>query len=267
MDPVKPRRGRRFMTGLLRTFTVLLLIALVGAVGWLVSERNARTFTLGVENGKLVVLKGRMLPTGADPWTPGDPMLADTYAPIPLEGVTPSQTLLDARFSDRDELDRALFRVLEELARPRIRSDDEKALEQGLYYLRRAQRLTGLSQEQRITLERMQTEVAFYQAKLKLDVARRTVAEAITQLELAANAQGPNAQRAARMVQTIIGPARSLERALRTASEAADEGAPEVPAQAEPASPAPTPEKEQAPEAVPTAPPPTPDAGAAPQPH
>ncbi len=215
------------MTSLTRMLVTLLLLGLIGLVAWLASERNARTFSLRAENDKLVVLKGRMLPMGADAWTPGDPMLADAYAPIPLEGARPDAALLQSHYSDRDELDRALFRLLEELARPRIHSDDEQTLEQGLYYLRRAQRLTGISQEQRLALDQMQADVAFYQARSKLEQARRMVADAVTQLELAAEAQGPNAERARQMAASIVGPARALERSLRDASR----GAPVQPGQ------------------------------------
>src|SRR5262245_52013685 len=135
--------GRRVMTGLSRFLITLLVVGLLGLVGWLASERNARMYSLRTEADKLVVLKGRMLPMGSDPWTPGDAQLADAYAPIPLEGTQPEPTLMQVQFADRDELDRALFRVLESLARPRIKAPDEKSLEQGLYYLRRAQLLSG----------------------------------------------------------------------------------------------------------------------------
>ncbi|MGA9520706.1 MAG: IF-2 protein [Myxococcaceae bacterium] len=221
MDSTKPPMGRRVMTGLSRTLVTLIVLGLVGLVAWLASERNARTFSLRVEDGKLVVLKGRMLPMGAEPWAPGDPLLADAYAPIPLEGARPDAALLQTTYSDRDELDRALFRQLEELARQRIHSEDEQTLEQGLYYLRRAQRLTGISQEQRLTLEQMQADVAYYQAKSKLEQARRIIADAVAQLELAAEAQGPNAERSRQMAAAITGPARALEQALRDTARAA----------------------------------------------
>ena len=48
----------------------------------------------------LVVMKGRMLPTGAAPFRPGDARLADAYAPIPLEGRDVS-SLMEQRFTER----------------------------------------------------------------------------------------------------------------------------------------------------------------------
>jgi hypothetical protein len=215
MDSSKQPLGRRVMNGVSRFLVTLFLIGLVGLVAWLASERNARMFSLRAEGDKLVVLKGRMLPMGSDPWMPGDPTLADAYAPIPLEGAPADPSLLQSKFPDRDELDRALFGLLEGLARPRIKSGDEKTLEQGLYYLRRAQLLTGLSQEQRTSLQRMQVEIAFYQAKVKLEQARRLLAEALSQLELASNNPGPNAERARQMARSLAAPEHAIEEALR----------------------------------------------------
>jgi hypothetical protein len=215
MDSSKQPLMRRVMTGLTRFLVTLFLLGLVGLVAWLASERNARMYSVRAEADKLVVLKGRMLPVGSDPWAPGDPTLADAYAPIPLEGSPPDPTLLQARFADRDELDRALFGVLEGLARPRIKSEDPKALEQGVYYLRRAQLLTGLSQEQRANLQRMQVDIAFYQARVKLEQARQMMAEALAQLELASSNPGPNADRARQMARSLEGPAHGIEEALK----------------------------------------------------
>jgi hypothetical protein len=216
MDSGKAGGGRKFFTGLFRVVMLLVLLALVGAVLWLVSERNARTYGLRLQGDQLVVVKGRMLPTGADPWTPGDPLLADAYAPIPLEGHRPTAAVLQARYTERDELDRALFRVLEALARPRVHGESGQVLERGLYYLRRMQQLSGVTQEQRLSLGQLQTEVAFYQAKLKLEQARRMVVDALGQLEVAAASDGANAQHASQILAQISGPARNLERALRS---------------------------------------------------
>ena len=51
-------------------------LRLLGAVGFLLSRLNARTFTLQQQDGKLLVMKGRMLPLGAEPYRPSDPALA-----------------------------------------------------------------------------------------------------------------------------------------------------------------------------------------------
>src|SRR5258706_11658017 len=142
--------GSKLATALKRLLVAAVVLALGGATGFLLSQENARTFTLQVRNGQLVVLKGKMLPMGADPWRP-ERALVDAYAPIDLKGSQP-YGVLNIKFTERDELDRALFTVLEGLAKPRVAADDPRELNDGLYYLRRADRLAGLSDEQRISL-------------------------------------------------------------------------------------------------------------------
>jgi hypothetical protein len=217
MNPSRPQQqnfGHRATQAITRLFVVLLILGLGGAVLFLLSQLNARTYSLTLENGELVVMKGRLLPMGSARYHPGEARLADAYSPIPVEGRDVS-TLVQQRFGDREELDRALFPMLESLARPRIESDEPERVERGLYFLRRAELLPGLTQEQRHTLEAMKADVAFYQARLKLERARREVAEAMVQLRLAAEHRTRHTQRA-REALSVVGPAASaLEQALR----------------------------------------------------
>lgn len=208
--------GYRAKKTFTRLMVVVLILAMGGAVLFLLSQLNARTFTLDLSNGQLVVMKGRMLPAGAVPYRPGDSALADTYAPIPVEGhdVTP---LITQRFGEREELDRALFQLLEALARPRIASDEPERIERGVYYLRRAERFSGLSQEQRTTLKGLQAEVAYYQARQKLEDARKLIAEALGQLRLAAESNNRHSRNAHQMLTVISPPTTALESALREA--------------------------------------------------
>ena len=221
MNPMNPQHsrqsiGRRATNAFTRLLITLLILGLVGAVGFLLAQLNARTFTLVQDNGQLVVMKGRMLPTGAAPYRPGDARQADAYAPVPLEGRDVS-LLLEQKFTERDELDRALFPVLEALARPKVLADDPALLEKGLYYLRRAELLSGLTEEQRHTLDTLKADVAFFQARQKLDQARREVTEALAQLKVAAESHNRNTQRANQMLATVGPAAQFLEKALRAA--------------------------------------------------
>ncbi|WP_245591699.1 IF-2 protein [Cystobacter fuscus] len=243
----RPSLGRRATSAFTRLLVTLLLLGLGAAVVFLLSQLNARTFSLAQESGQLVVMKGRLLPTGAVPYRPGDARLADAYAPLGVEGRDVSM-LVERKFTERDELDRALFPLLESLAQPKVQSDDPAVLEKGLYYLRRAELLTGLTEEQRRSLGTMKTEVAFFQAKQKLEEARRGVTEALTQLKLAAESRNRNTQRANQMLTTVGPAAQALERALR-AVDASFEGS-DAPALPTPA-PAPTPEREGTPAGTP----------------
>jgi hypothetical protein len=206
-------RAKRTFT---RLFVLTLILGLGGLVVFLLSQLNARTFTLALMDGQLVVMKGRTAPAGAVPYRPGDPRLADAYAPIAVEGQDVT-ALVQRRFTERDELDRALFPLLEALARPRIASDEPARVEHGLYYLRRAERLSGITEEQRLTLQKLMTDVAYYQARQKLEDARRLVSDALTQLKLAAESDSRHARSANQMLSTVSPAARDLEEALRRA--------------------------------------------------
>jgi hypothetical protein len=177
---------------------------------------NSRTYSLEVLNGQLVVLKGRMLPTGFEPWAPADPTLADTYAPLDLEGNSPS--VVGQKFSERDELDRALFSVLETLAAPRIASELPKDSEQALTYVRRGDRLKGLSEEQKTSLKKMKSELAFYLAQQRLDDSRRQLEEALVQLKLAAESDSKHRAEANVLLMAIEPQVKLLAGTLRTAT-------------------------------------------------
>ena len=262
-QPTRPSLGRRATSAFTRLLVTVLILGLGGLVVFLLSQLNARTFSLAQENGQLVVLKGRMLPVGAVPYQPGDARLADAYAPLPLEGRDVA-ALLARTFTERDELDRALFPVIEGLARPKVVAEDPVLVEKGLYYLRRAELLSGLSEEQRRTLEQLKADVAFFQARQKLEQARRQVTEALTQLKLAAESRNRHTQRANQMLGAVGPAAQALEAALR-AADALLLGAeppaasPPPPSPSEPAPPAP-----QAQDAGTSSPPPPPPTTPAP---
>jgi len=223
-DSLSRRAGRAFT----RLVVTLLVLGLLGAVGFLLSQLNARTFTLQTQDGKLLVMKGRMLPLGSEPYRPSEPALAAAYAPIDLLGGT-AAGLEGARFDERDAMDRALFQFLEGLARPRLVSDDPVVLSQGLVTLARMQKLGGITDEQRKTLRSLESEVAFFQARTRLDQARRDIGEAVTQLRLAADSGTRHARAAHRMLAAVEPAAAVLEDALRRAVYTLDSDATEVP--------------------------------------
>jgi hypothetical protein len=217
----QPSFGTRLFRALKNLALTLLVVGLAGAAVYALSMLNVRTFTLEVRAGQLIVLKGRMLPWGADPWTPADPLLADAYAPLDLEGNT-ALAVVGPRYEDRDELDRALFQVLEMLARPRLASDAPKDIERGLYLVRRAERLPGLTETQRGQLKKMQSDVAFYLARTRLDDARRQLEEALTQLKLAAESDTRHRPQATLMLLAVEPQVKLLSTTLRTTTMTSD---------------------------------------------
>jgi hypothetical protein len=212
------------MRSLKKLLIVLLLLGMGGAVAFLLSQLNARTYSVQVVDGNLIVMKGRMFPIGSEPFRPVDPAMRDAYAPIPLDGSSPGN-LPEARFTERDELDRALFEVVGRLAKARVSSDDPKQLEQGLSYLRRAEKLLGLSDEQRQSLAEMRSEVAYYLARSKLDQAKADVADGLAQLKLAATSSNRHAHSANQMILEVEPAAKAFEAALRKAAHGLSEPA------------------------------------------
>lgn len=220
----RPSFGARLTRALRNTVVLLVILGLAGVTGYTLAALNSRTYTLQVVSGQLVVFKGRMLPWGAEPWQPTDPRLADMYAPLDLEGNTPVG-VTGQKYTDRDELDRALFGVIELLARPRVASDSPKDLEKGLYFVKRAERLPGLTEDQKDSVKRLQAEVSFYIARTRLEEAQNQVDEALGQLRIAAKSESHNARAANQMLMALEAPAKALSDALRTAVHSLSEPA------------------------------------------
>lgn len=264
--------GRRAGRALFRLFVAALLLALTGAVVVLLSQLNAKKYVLERDGDRLIVRRGRLFPYGTLPFTPSDPRLADAYAPLPVAGAIPGGVVGET-FSDREDLDRALFELLAARSQALIASEEREAQQQAIAYLRRAQLLAGITTEQRHQLEELLADAAYFQGRMKLDDARRLVAEAMTQLRLAADSDNLHSKKAHQMVSTVGAASAALEEALRRAvyllgdtpesTEPADpapatqDGA--APAEPPPAEPAPHPENDPAAEPLPA--PATGDAG------
>lgn len=219
MDPSGPSLGARLWRAFRNLVLFTLFLGLGAAAVYALSVMNSRTWTLEAQNGRLVVLKGRMLPTGTEPWTPGDPHLAEAYAPVDLSG-TSAPAVAGRKFDDRDELDRALFEVLEQLAKPRLISDAPKDLDKGLAYVRRAERLTGLSADQRKSLKKMQQDLAFHLAQERLNDARQKLEDALEQLKLAAESDSRHRGDASLMLLAVEPQVKLLSTTLRATTMA-----------------------------------------------
>ena len=217
-----------FGTRLARAFRNLVIFSLVvgsaGAAVYALSLVNSRTYSLEVRGTQLLVMKGKMLPTGAEPWLPSEPSLADAYAPVELDPSAPVSAVTGRRFDDRDQLDRALFTVLEAQARPRLESNDGKALDQGLAFVRRAEKLSGLSDDQRASLKKMQSDVAYFLARVRLDDARKQLEEALAQLKIAAESDSKSKSQAALMLLAVEPQVKLLSTTLRATTLTAGDG-------------------------------------------
>ncbi|HMK72567.1 MAG TPA: IF-2 protein [Myxococcaceae bacterium] len=215
MSPDTPKSfGQRAGHAFRRLLVTLLVLALGFVVCVLLARDNARSYSLKLEGGKLIVQKGRMLPWGSAPYRPTDTALAEAYAPIDLGSSTPAAVETD-RFDDRDDLDRALFRILETAARPKLLSEDTRVVSEGMGLLRRMDRLQGASEEQKRTLHALQLEVAYDQARIRFEEARRAVSEGLVQLRIAADSPTRRARAAHAMLIKVEPAASALEDVLR----------------------------------------------------
>jgi hypothetical protein len=224
-----PRQGSRVKS----LFTTLIILGLLGAVGYLLAERNHRTYSVVRQGNSLVVMRGVMLPLGTEPYQPGDRALAEIYAPIPIQNDSPGD-LLTRTYSDRDDLDRELFHTLSSWINARLSADSSDKLKEAVTYLHRAERLTGITDEERKQLEDMRAETGFYEGRAKLDEGLDALSSALEKLELAAGSKSRHAREAGALLLQVQDPVRAAVRAARVAPTAASLLVPTAPVAAAP---------------------------------
>lgn len=171
--------------------SVLVILALAASVVWLLSERNQRTWYLVPDEGRLVVMHGTKLPFGREAYTPDEPGLAEAYRPVvPPPGATLPP---EKSFEERALLDQALYAVLQGWARGDVDSGVKERLARGLEYLKRAERLPGLSAEQQQELAALRAESGFFEAQGLLERAAADLRGAAERLRAAAGSRSAHA--------------------------------------------------------------------------
>jgi hypothetical protein len=206
------------------------ILGLLGLVGWLASERNARTWYLVPADGRIAVMRGYLLPAGRGAFETSDPATAAAYAPI----VPPPGKVLppERAFDERGLLDQAIYELVSGWARDEIASGDPARLERGLGYLVRAEKLPGLSPSQREDLAALRAESGYQEAMRLLARVADELRDAADRLRRAAGSRSPHAADAGRLLRelepVLDGASAALRRAEGTRS-------PPAPAPARPA--------------------------------
>jgi hypothetical protein len=195
-----PRRGGTMKAAV----AWLAILGLLALVAWLAAERNARTWHLVPSEGRLVVMRGLLLPAGRRALESSDPVLAQAYAPL----VPPP------------ELDQAIYELVAGWAREEIGSGDPARLERGLGYLARAERLPGLSPAQREDLAALRAESGYQEAMRLVSRAVDELREAAERLRRAAASRSPHASDAAALLRELEPAAEAAAAALRRSGEA-----------------------------------------------
>jgi hypothetical protein len=213
-DSTVTARRRGFLKTAVAWVAILGLLALVA---WLAAERNARTWHLVPSEGRLVVMRGLMLPAGRGALHTSDPALAQAYAPI----VPPPGKALPAErsFDERGLLDQAIYDLVAGWARADIESGDPAALERGLGYLSRAEKLPGLSAAQREDLAALRAESGYREALRLLSRAIEELREAADRLRRAAQSRSPHAGSASELLREVEPAAEAAAAAVRRIAE------------------------------------------------
>jgi hypothetical protein len=207
------RRG----SGMKGVLAWLAILGLLGVVVWLAAERNARTWHLVPDEGRLVVMRGMMLPAGRQAFQTSDPTMAQAYAPLV---APPGKPLPGERtFEDRALLDQALYDVMAGWAREEISSGDPARLERGLGYLTRAEKLPGLSSSQRDDLGALRAESGFQEGLRLLGRAAEELRDVAEKLRRAASSRSSHATDAGVLLRDVEPAVEAATVALRQASK------------------------------------------------
>jgi hypothetical protein len=193
----------------------LLVLGLLAAVAYLVSERNSRVWALAPEEGRLVVKRGLFLPFGSKDYRPSEPALAKVYAPL----VPPAGKPLPGRreFLEESDLDRSLYDLLSAWATEDVTSGDPARLERGLGYLERAMDLPAISAAQRDSLAALQAESGYFEARRLLERARAELTEAARKLRVTAGSRSPRAGEAEALLREVAPAIEAAAAAVRAA--------------------------------------------------
>ena len=184
----------RFLTG-------LVLLALIGAVLYLLSEKNARTYFLVPEQGKLIVKKGRFLPLGEVAYVQNDAALNAAYAPLRIPGF--SAQLERASFSERADLDQALAGHLLNWSKTYVKRNTKKSIAAAIPLLERVAILPVTSSQQKADLDELYREVSFFQGRESLVAAKSKLDESLNFFKQAQEAKSKIATQAKHAVGEI----------------------------------------------------------------
>jgi hypothetical protein len=220
-----------------RTFLlVVAVLALFAVVVYLLSERNARTYTLALEDGYLAVKKGVMAPMGRQTFKTADPALAQAYAPLK---PPPGFKLAEERtFDDRGALDQALYEYLAKWTRDDLASEKPELVQRALSWLDRAEKLAGISGTQREDLRTLRAESGYYEARELLGKAADELRRARERLRVTASSSSHHAGAAGEALHQIDSTTDEVYRAERAlASSGGGQPAPPQPQDGAPAAP------------------------------
>jgi hypothetical protein len=196
-EPVAVRRGGGFQRFLLW----LVIVALLGAVGWLASERNQHRYRVTTQGNALLIERGRFFPLGTSPLPPTHKV----YAPvlIPAGEKPPPET----EFEDQNALDRWLFDLLSGWAKNAGKKGDDRAAGA---LVDRATALPGLTGAQIGELTSLRADLAWDEAQTDIANAAQLLDAARRKLEAVRQGGGAHAVDASSLSGKLEGVQRTL---------------------------------------------------------
>jgi hypothetical protein len=196
-EPAAARRGGGFQRFLLW----LVIVALLGAVGWLASERNQHRYRVTTQGNAMLIERGRFFPLGTSPLPPTDKV----YAPvlIPAGEKPPAET----EFEDQNALDRWLFDLLSGWAKNAGKKGDDRAA--GVL-VDRATALPGLTGAQIAELTSLRADLAWDEAQTDIANAAQLLDAARRKLEAVRQGGGAHAVDASSLSGKLEGVQRTL---------------------------------------------------------
>jgi hypothetical protein len=194
-----------------RMFWTLVILALIGGGLYASSWFNARRYFLLVGESEVRVAKGRMLPIGHEPFIPQEIDLRRAYQSFPLPSgikVPRGETM----FSDRVELDQALFRLLKDAIAFSLMEDNRRTPELVQLYMKQIKSIPGTSVAQQLELAQLERDSQYVEARQQLGDAIKNLKEASRLFRESARGQGGHERDGDTRAQTIESALRDLER-------------------------------------------------------
>ncbi len=166
-----------------KALVTLIVLALLAAVTYLAGTINHNRYRLVQQDEQVMVERGTMLPFGFARFEPQNLALQAAYAPVPL----PEGVVLQAEevYTERGDLDRAIFALLSAWAQSRLTVGGEQNLEMASLYLERALLLPALSEDLRTELRRLRGQVAWRAALTRIEGIGVAINKARSELQLA----------------------------------------------------------------------------------
>lgn len=162
MARTRPQFGG-FVRGMGILLVVLTIFGLAAVVVYLLSDINHRHFRISQSGDVLTVEQGRFFPIGFGAYDAESDALAQAYRPLELPS---QQNIGQSRvFDDRNGLDRALFTLLSGWARQGLEDSEPAALALASTYVRRAEMLPGIAEQQRQQLRGLRADASYRQAE------------------------------------------------------------------------------------------------------